>query len=102
VKDFDVWFFFPKKKLELPYRRRGVADFGESKFGRHPKFKKYTGRTVDVLMRSDTSFNNVSASKGIARYLSNPGTKTAKLLSQKAVVGLYPKSVFGKVLWPKG
>lgn len=101
VKDFDVWFFYPKKELQLPYRRRGVVDFGKSKFGKHPKVIKYEGRTIDVLMRSDSNFNRTSPEKGIEKYLDAQTTNTAKKLSQKAVIGLYPESVFGKVLWPK-
>ena len=100
VKDFDVWFFYPKNELSLPYRRRGEVDFGPSKFGRHPKKTQYTGRTIDVLMRSEASFDNGSAEQGIVNYLSRSKTKTAKLLAQKAVVGLYAENVFGKVLWP--
>jgi hypothetical protein len=101
VKDFDVWFFYPKKSIDLPYRRRGVVDFGVSKFGRNPKMKKYEGRTIDVLMRSDVNFNNKKPELAIYNYLIAKKSKTAKLLSQKAVIGLYPESVFGKVLWPK-
>jgi hypothetical protein len=100
VKDFDVWFFYPPMSFSLPPRRRGVVDFGASKFGKHPNSKGYIGRTVDVLMRSDSAFSGCSANEGIARYLERPRTTTARLLAEKAVVGLYPASVFGKVLWP--
>lgn len=101
VKDFDVWFFYPAKTPVLPYRRRGVVDFGPSKFGRHPQVnRKFEGRTVDVLMRSDLAFNTRSPESAIQSYLSHPRTKTAKLLGQKALIGLYPESVFGKVMWP--
>lgn len=102
VKDFDVWFFYPRKESGLPFRRRGVADFGPSKFGRHPNTKPgYVGRTVDVLMRSEQCFSKQGPESGLARYLSKPKTKTAKLLGQKAVIGLYPENVFGRVLWPE-
>lgn len=101
IKDFDVWFFYPKKEPTLPYRRRGVVDFGPSKFGRHPNTKSdYTGRTVDVLMRSDPCFNKNGPTVGLTNYFSTSKTKTAELLSQKAVIGLYPENVFGKILWP--
>lgn len=100
VKDFDVWFFYPKKKLQLPYRRRGVVDFGKSKFGVHPDDTGYKGRRVDALMRSEKSFNINNPEKALHSYLSLARTKTAKLLSQKAVVGLWPNRLFGKVLWP--
>ena len=101
VKDFDVWFFYPKYSKQLPYRRRGTVDFGSSKFGSFPKDVGFRGRRIDVLMRSDSDFSKGSASVRLERYLSNAKTSTAKHLARKAVVGLYPESVFGKVLWPK-
>ncbi|WP_163833394.1 hypothetical protein [Spartinivicinus ruber] len=90
---------FPEAGINLPCRRRGVVDFGQSKFGKHPDVTEYEGRTVDVLMRSDKAFNNTTAESGIANYLSKPRTKTARLLAQKAVIGLYPENIFGKVMW---
>lgn len=100
VKDFDVWFFYPQKgDVILPYRRTGLVDFGKSKFGKHPNNLLFEGRGVDVLMRSTKDFDRGSPESCISDYLSNCKTVTAKLLSQKAVVGLYPERVFGKVLW---
>ncbi|HJV86419.1 MAG TPA: hypothetical protein VJ698_13170 [Noviherbaspirillum sp.] len=101
IKDFDVWFFYPRYSKQLPYRRRGTVDFGPSKFGSSPKDIGFRGRRIDVLMRSDSAFSNGSAVEGLERYLSMPKTSTAKHLARKAVVGLYPESVFGKVLWSK-
>ena len=103
VKDFDVWFFYPMKSRNLPYRRRGVIDFGESKFGVHPDMKRkgYSGRTVDVLMRSDSFFKGSSPESEIVDYLLHKKSATAKLLAKKAVIGLYPERLFGKRLWPQ-
>ena len=101
VKDFDVWFFYSdKKNICMPYRTVLCADFGKSKFGRIPMQKHHEGRGIDVLMRSDSAFNTRDPVKGITDYLSKHRTKTAGFLSQKAAVGLYPESVFGRVLWP--
>ena len=100
VKDFDVWFFYPRLSKQLPYRRRGTVDFGPSKFGRFPTDTGFRGRRIDVLMRSESSFSSKCPNTGLVQYLSGAKTSTAKHLSQKAVVGLYPESVFGKVLWP--
>jgi len=100
VKDFDVWYFYPKKSMHLPYRRRGEVDFGKSKFGRHPDDYKSIGRRIDVLMRSDTAFNRGEPSKCLRKYLRNKRTRTAHLLSHKAMVGLWPKEVFSEILWP--
>lgn len=100
VKDFDVWFFYPRYDKQLPYRRRGVVDFGESKFGVHPSDKGYKGRRVDVLIRADTHFNFGTPGQCLANYLDEGKTTTAKMLSQKAMVGLWPKELLGMVLWP--
>ena len=102
VKDFDVWFFYPARSSNLPYRRRGVVDFGESKYGVHPEARNrgFHGRTVDVLMRSDKCFKGKAPEKEISNYLSSKKTQTSILLSQKAVIGLCPEALFGEVLWP--
>ena len=37
VKDFDVWSFYAgRDDGPFPYRWRGMADFGPSRFGRYP------------------------------------------------------------------
>jgi hypothetical protein len=100
VKDFDVWFFFPKGKKTLPYRRRGVLDFGKSKFGKHPEDIDYEGRRIDVLMRSDSYFNSEEPDKCLINYLKFKNSKTSNHLAQKAMIGLYPEQLFGKVIWP--
>ncbi len=103
VKDFDIWFFYPMKSRTLPYRRRGIVDFGKSKFGVHPKAKSqgYEGRTVDVLMRSDAFFKGKSPETEIVEYLLYKNSVTSRLLVKKAVIGLYPERLFGKRLWPQ-
>ncbi len=101
IKDFDVWFFYPRFSKQLPYRRRGTVDFGTSKFGSDPTYTKFTGRRIDVLMRSDSAFNCKKPVTSIIEYLSSGKSATSKHLARKAVVGLHPRSVFGKVLWPR-
>jgi len=100
VKDFDVWFFYPRFERQLPYRRRGIVDYGKSKFGVHPNDKGFKGRRIDVLMRSDSYFNSGPPEKCLINYFESRATITAKMLSQKAMIGLWPKGLFGKVLWP--
>ncbi len=101
VKDFDVWLFYPMKSRNLPYRRKGVVDFGESKFGVHPDMKRkgYSGRTVDVLIRSDEFFKGKSPEKEVVEYLQYKKSDTSIFLAKKAVIGLYPDRLFGKQLW---
>jgi hypothetical protein len=100
VKDFDVWFFYPKFAQNLPYRRRGVADFGKSKLDVHPEDRGFSGRRVNILMRSDTRFNHGAPDRCLGAYLAAGRTVTAKQLAAKAFVGLYPEPFFGNVLWP--
>lgn len=101
VKDFDVWFFYSQRgDVVLPYRPTGVVDFGKSKFGKNPNKPCFDGRNVDVLMRSAEFFNRSNPESCIVKYLTYSKTTSAKLLANKAVIGLYPESVFGKVLWP--
>lgn len=99
IKDFDVWFFYSKRTVSLPYRRRGKVDFGPSKFGKHPDDKEYAGRRIDILMRSDPFFSRKNGHQSLVRYLTNSNTQTAKKLSHKAMIGLWPNAVFGKILW---
>ena len=65
------------------------------------KRKGYSGRTVDVLMRSDSFFKGRSPESEIVDYLLHKKSATAKLLAKKAVIGLYPERLFGKRLWPQ-
>lgn len=103
VKDFDVWFFYPRlNDTVLPFRRMGKVDFGESKFGRHPDFKGLMGRKIDVLMRSDVHFNDGDPRECLFGYLTDGTTTTAQMLSQKAMIGLYPEQYFGQILWREG
>ena len=87
-------FFIPNSTSLFRTEEGGVVDFGLSKFGKRENMKGFSGRSVDVLMRSDGSFNNGSPEECLQHYFTKSKTKTAKLLSRKAVVGLYPESVF--------
>jgi hypothetical protein len=51
---FDVWSFYAALgDGPFPYRWRGTADFGPSRFGRYPGDPpSYVGRRVDLLGRS--------------------------------------------------
>ena len=104
VKDFDVWTFFKRNpKYPFPYRRIGYKDYGKSKFGVHPNLKNsYEGRKVDLIGRSIPFSNNESAIDTLTNYLKNRKTKSAKLLSQKAVVIIEPKKYLGEIIWCKG
>ena len=101
VKDLDVYSFYAEDlKVPWPYRRHGVADFGESEFGYHPnKKKQFVGRHVDLLgraLRVDPDANPVEA---IREWLATSNNATPRLLRMKGVVGLYPARYKGRVIW---
>ncbi len=102
VKDFDVWSFYAgHPSMPFPYRRRGTADFGESRFGRWPAEERpYLGRRVDLIGRSLPVPLTTDPIQAIKNYLTNSTTTTARLLSEKAVVLVDPDELLGTVVWP--
>lgn len=103
VKDFDVWAFYRESDARpFPQRRpRVVRDFGDAKFGKSPDAPKFVGRRVDILTKSIRAADDAPPEEVIRQYLRQPPTKTAALLSQKAVIAIHPRSRLGQVLWPE-
>jgi hypothetical protein len=101
VKDFDVWTFYSEHpSAPYPYRRMGHCDYGTSKFGCHPEdVERFKGRCVDLIGRSLNCSKTADPVDMIRDYLKNPETKSAKELSKKPVVLLFPDKLFGKVIW---
>lgn len=102
IKDFDVWTFF----ADLPSRpfpaRRPVmnADFGTSKFGRNPGDSGFVGRRVDFLMRGIACRPTADPVEALRGYLTERRTKSARCLSEKAVVMIQPRRLRGLTAWP--
>jgi hypothetical protein len=102
IKDFDVWSFYrADKRRPYPYRRRGVADFGDPKFGNTPGAETFIGRRVDLLGRSIDA-EDFSNPIGVLRnYLTAGNTESARCLALKAVVLIEPKELLGELAWPR-
>ena len=102
VKDLDVWSFYAERDDgPFPYRWRGTADYGPSKFGRYPHdAPSFTGRRVDLLGRSLAVPLDADPAIALRDYLSAARTRTAKELAAKAVVLIKPAQLAGKVVWP--
>jgi hypothetical protein len=102
VKDFDVWSFYAAlDDGPFPYRWRGTADFGPSKFGRYPGDPpSYTGRRVDFLGRSLPVPPDADPATALRDYLSTTHTATAKALAAKAVILISPGRSVGQCVWP--
>lgn len=101
VKDFDVWSFYVQRADgPFPYRWRGTADYGPSKFGRYPGDPpSFTGRRVDFLGRSLKVPFGAEPATILRDYLSAARTASAKALAAKAVVLINPEQLVGKVVW---
>ena len=104
VKDFDVWTFYDAhpNDPDFPWRRRKARDFGDPKFGRSPDKPDFVGRHVDLLGRSLEVEGEADPAVALRKYLSEGRTKTARRLSEKAVVLLEPADQLGTVVWPAG
>ena len=101
VKDFDVWFFYPFNKIHLPYRTIWNWDYVNPKFGRHPMSDGYSGRRVDVLVRSIKNYSMDDPLKTLHKFLQYENTASSRELANKAVVLLSPKTLLGTVAWYK-
>jgi hypothetical protein len=102
VKDFDVWSFYAARDDgPFPYRWRGTADHGPSKFGWYPDDPpSFTGRRVDLLGRSLDVPLDAEPAAVLSDYFSAARTRSAKELAAKAVVLINPEQLAGKVVWP--
>jgi hypothetical protein len=99
IKDFDVWAFFDElAAIAFPWRWRGTADFGTSKFGRHPKDAGYAGRRVDVLGRSLKRLCGETGVAAATRYFREGRTRSARLLARRPVIDLSADRC-GQAIW---
>lgn len=101
IKDFDVWGFFDAQpERQFPPRWLYSVDFGDPRFGTSPDKPNYIGRRVDVLGRSiQRSSDDIV--EALRSYLRQPRTKSAWLLSRKAMVIIEPNDLLGKIVWPE-
>jgi hypothetical protein len=101
VKDLDVYSFYAADpEIPWPYRRHGVADFGESEFGHHPnKRHDFVGRHVDLMGRALQVKPDADPVLAVCDWLATSNNKTPRLLRDNAVVCLYPARYRGKVIW---
>jgi hypothetical protein len=99
LKDIDVWAFFQTgPRQPFPYRTIWNADFGPSRFGRHPADLIYTGRRIDVLGRSIPCVDGTGPDDAVRSWLS-AGSKSAAELRKRPVIGLAPALHFGQLIW---
>ena len=97
----DVWSFYAAlDDGPFPYRWRGTADFGRSRFGRYPGDPpSYTGRRVDFLGRSLRAMPGAEPADVLHDYLSAARTESAKKLAAKAVILIHPERHLGECIW---
>lgn len=102
IKDLDVWSFYQAvPERPYPYRRRGIADFGDTKFGKTDDSPQFLGRRVDLLGRS-LDAEDISDPIAVLRdYLFSSKTVSARFLAQKAIILIEPEALLGSIVWPK-
>jgi hypothetical protein len=122
VKDLDVWTFYADlPDVPFPGRRRIVhRDFGPSDLGRQAypsaskvssmrlhRWEKFTGRRVDLLMRTlpvPAGCPPRGAVAALVAWLSAGAERsrpdTAFWLSRQPAIGVDPRPLCGRVLWP--
>jgi hypothetical protein len=100
IKDLDVWSFYRAvPERPYPYRRRGVVDFGDPKFGRSATNGEFVGRRVELLGRSIDAPNFSDPVAVLRDYLASRKTESARLLARKAVVLIEPANLLGAAVW---
>lgn len=92
IKDFDLWYFYREHPdVRIPHRARRRIPNG------------LKGRPIDSLRRAipdhvvGRSPDDPAAT--IMAYLRQRDTQTKRALLKKAVIGLHPDALFGKILW---
>jgi hypothetical protein len=101
IKDFDVWSFYrANPEREFPPRRMAKVDFGDPKFGISDDSPNYVGRRVDLIGRSIVANTFADPVAVLQDYLRGRRTESARRLSKKAMVLIWPPELFGKVVWP--
>jgi hypothetical protein len=101
VRDLDVWSFYAKNPERCyPYRRRGVIDFGNPKFGKITGLEHFVGRKVDLLGRSLPIRPGDDPVASLREYLKTGRTASARHLAEKAVILIEPEPVLGYVVRP--
>jgi hypothetical protein len=95
IKDFDIWHFYVENEsINFPHRAWKRIEKG------------YKEKPIDFLKRAIPrslfeAYPN-SPERVIKEYMFTRNTATKKLLLKKAVIGLFPNEIFGKVLWRRG
>lgn len=89
LEDFDIWHFYWETRGKIfPYRAHAKGE--------------YRGKRVDFLKRGvRKEFRRFAGNSGqvILEYLKRRDTRTKRELLKKATIGLFPHSIFGKMLW---
>lgn len=96
VKDFDIHLFY----RQHPQKRQ----LSRAVYSRHRDFPVFGRRRVDfirtVIPEAIAGGAHGSVIELIRAFLQHRPTANAYHLSKKAVVGLFPDSIIGTIIWP--
>jgi hypothetical protein len=96
VNDFDLHLFYRQHPIQPQVARRKRTE--------RLTWRGFGSRRVDILRTvlpaRGLPTNRDDLISVIRTYLRRRPTETAARLAEKPVIGLFPATVFGKVIWP--
>ena len=94
VADFDVHFFYAQDP-QKPRLSRAIKQM-KADVGSFEKVAVDFIRTIVPIPKA----HGIQPLEVLRSFLMDPPTDNARFLAQKAVIGLLPRCLFGKVIWP--
>ena len=61
---------------------------------------RFKGRRVDVIGRSIRMPENETPIESVQRYLREAGSESARLLSERPAIVVWPPNDCGRIVWP--
>ena len=98
VRDIDVWLFF------RPHPRVRIPDRGNCRKHTLGSLGRLGERDLDFMKKvvSPTTIASAKSSRPgdvVRSYLENENTQTSHCLAAASVIGLYPNSLLGRLIW---
>ena len=95
IKDIDIWFFFEEHpEIEIPH----IRNMRKSIILEIPGLGKRRIDFMKKMIAKSILENSTSIEEIIRKYLALE-TNSARFLSEKSIIGVYPEKLFAKPIW---
>ncbi len=95
IKDIDIWFFFEEHpEIKIPH----IRNMRKSIILEIPGLGRRRIDFMKKMIAKSILKNSTSVEEIIRKYLAIE-TNSAKFLSEKSIIGLYPEKLFAKSVW---